>query len=64
MSEDIGWAFGIGLERVAMVLFGIPDIRLFWSEDPRFMEQFKSGDVIKFQSYSKVRYLDVMSFQI
>lgn len=27
-----GWAFGIGLERLAMVLFNIPDIRLFWSE--------------------------------
>eukprot|EP00929_Paragymnodinium_shiwhaense_P012787 TRINITY_DN120680_c0_g1_i1.p1 TRINITY_DN120680_c0_g1~~TRINITY_DN120680_c0_g1_i1.p1 ORF type:complete len:490 (+),score=134.90 TRINITY_DN120680_c0_g1_i1:165-1472(+) len=39
-KEVKGWAFGIGLERIAMVLFGIPDIRLFWSEDPRFAQQF------------------------
>jgi len=30
-----GWAFGLGLERLAMILFEIPDIRLFWSEDIR-----------------------------
>ncbi len=38
--NKIGWAFGIGLERLAMKLFGIPDIRLFWSEDEGFLCQF------------------------
>ncbi|KAJ2893583.1 uncharacterized protein MKZ38_008432 [Zalerion maritima] len=36
----VGWAFGIGLERIAMLLFNIPDIRLFWSRDERFLSQF------------------------
>ena len=47
VPDQIGWAFGLGLERVAMLLFGIPDIRLFWSEDPRFSDQFKSATKIK-----------------
>ena len=41
VSDQMGWAFGIGLERIAMLLFEIPDIRLFWSEDERFLGQFK-----------------------
>lgn len=41
----MGWAFGLGLERLAMVLFSIPDIRLFWSQDERFLRQFRVQDV-------------------
>lgn len=41
VPDQLGWAFGIGLERIAMLLFEIPDIRLFWSRDERFLGQFK-----------------------
>ena len=51
--DDKGWAFGLGLERLAMILFGIPDIRLFWTDDERFHSQFASGEIMQFQPYSK-----------
>ncbi|KXJ96572.1 phenylalanyl-tRNA synthetase [Microdochium bolleyi] len=41
VPEQLGWAFGIGLDRIAMLLFQIPDIRLFWSQDDRFTRQFR-----------------------
>lgn len=40
VPDQLGWAFGIGIERIAMLLFQIPDIRLFWSTDQRFLSQF------------------------
>ncbi|CAK1354810.1 Phenylalanine--tRNA ligase, mitochondrial [Cercospora beticola] len=50
----LGWAFGIGLERIAMLLFGIPDIRLFWSKDSRFLTQFdESKPTQRFKPFSK-----------
>ena len=39
--EDVtGWAFGMGVERVAMLKYGIDDIRLFFENDLRFLRQF------------------------
>jgi phenylalanyl-tRNA synthetase alpha chain len=35
-----GYAFGMGPARIAMVLYGIPDIRLLYDTDVRFLEQF------------------------
>lgn len=39
-EEVTGFAFGLGIERVAMVRHGIDDIRLFYGSDLRFLEQF------------------------
>jgi phenylalanyl-tRNA synthetase alpha chain len=35
-----GFAFGMGIERIAMLKFGINDIRLFFTNDLRFLRQF------------------------
>ncbi|KAF4665762.1 hypothetical protein FOL47_004439 [Perkinsus chesapeaki] len=51
-SDLHGWAFGMGLERLAMHLFGIDDIRLFWSLDKRFLSQFSDGQLKKFEPFS------------
>ncbi len=39
-EEVSGFAFGMGLERIAMLRHGVPDIRLFWENDLRFLAQF------------------------
>jgi phenylalanyl-tRNA synthetase alpha chain len=53
IHDSVGWAFGLGLERIAMCLFDIPDIRLFWSTDPRFLQQFTDNKIIQFRPFSK-----------
>jgi phenylalanyl-tRNA synthetase alpha chain len=35
-----GWAFGFGIERIAMIRYGISDIRLFYENNVRFLQQF------------------------
>jgi phenylalanyl-tRNA synthetase alpha chain len=42
-AEVTGFAFGMGLDRLAMILYGIPDLRLLIENDVRFLEQFSSG---------------------
>jgi phenylalanyl-tRNA synthetase alpha chain len=39
-EEVSGFAFGLGLERIAMLRHGVPDIRSFWENDLRFLRQF------------------------
>ncbi|MFC1480025.1 phenylalanine--tRNA ligase subunit alpha [Candidatus Omnitrophota bacterium] len=39
-QEYTGFAFGMGVERMAMLLYGIEDIRLFYENDVRFLRQF------------------------
>lgn len=39
-EEVTGFAFGLGIERMAMLRYGIEDIRIFWQNDVRFLEQF------------------------
>ncbi len=35
-----GFAFGMGIDRVAILRYGVPDIRMFWENDVRFLNQF------------------------
>jgi phenylalanyl-tRNA synthetase alpha chain len=42
-DEVGGFAFGMGVERIAMLLYGIGDIRLFFENDLRFLRQFQGG---------------------
>lgn len=46
-----GWAFGFGLERLAIISMELPDIRLLWSEDERVKKQLKLDT--KFKEVSK-----------
>ena len=39
-EEQQGFAFGLGVERLALILYNIPDIRLFFENDLRFLKQF------------------------
>lgn len=39
-EEVSGFAFGLGVERMAMLRWGIEDIRLFYQNDIRFLSQF------------------------
>ncbi len=42
-NDYTGYAFGMGIERMAMLLYQIGDIRLFFENDVRFLEQFKAN---------------------
>lgn len=42
-DEYTGFAFGMGIERIAMLLYQIGDIRMFYENDVRFLEQFKAS---------------------
>ncbi|MBI1838895.1 MAG: hypothetical protein HYR95_01155 [Candidatus Colwellbacteria bacterium] len=56
-SNYTGWAFGFGLERLAIIGMELPDIRLLWSDDERVKRQLKLGnkykDVSKYPSITR-----------
>lgn len=55
--NEICFAFGLGLERLAMILFNITDIRLFWTLSSKFTDQFNADmdfRSIQFKPYSNL----------
>lgn len=42
-EEYSGFAFGMGVERIAQLIYRVPDLRLYWENDTRFLEQFSDG---------------------
>ncbi len=38
-----GFAFGMGVERITQLIYRVPDLRLYWENDVRFLEQFNDG---------------------
>ena len=38
-----GFAFGMGVERIAQLIYRVPDLRLYWENDVRFLDQFADG---------------------
>jgi phenylalanyl-tRNA synthetase alpha chain len=42
-KEYTGFAFGMGVERIAMLKYQVKDLRLFFENDKRFLEQFSGA---------------------
>lgn len=38
-----GFAFGMGVERIAQLIYRVPDLRMYWENDVRFLDQFTAG---------------------
>ncbi len=41
-----GFAFGMGVERIAMLKYGVKDLRLYFENDVRFLHQFDTGAAV------------------
>ena len=63
-TDKIGWAFGMGLERLAMIRYNIPDIRLFWTNDTGFLCQFESANYWDKITYKPISTHPQLTFDI
>jgi phenylalanyl-tRNA synthetase alpha chain len=56
-------AFGLGLDRLAMIFFEIPDIRLFWTDNPKFLDQFtyNGNEISVYKKYVPFSNMEPMS---